>query len=1054
MTVKFRNLGFGLRPRLLCLAISGLLSAPVMAQMMPLCPTPSVDEKLNINVPCVLFDGEAFQATLALEAGEGDAYYWSLGNFAPSACQPNLAACQTQVDANLNISFSGLNLFGSRHSASLTLSDMAMYHWNFLQMNAMPMLKAAAVSVSEVIGSVSFAGTGAKTLNLTVGIGSGAFHDPKDPANILYTVTDRGPNIVCGDSADVIGVADFCQDNGVVDNNGKIFPYPAFTPSIYKVRLGTTGNSYEVVETLPLLNALGNPITGTSNPLTVTDTENAYNSQGNKLPLMAEGLDTEALVRLSDGSFWLAEEYAPSLVHVAADGKIMDRVVPAGVEADLSAANYTVSGKLPAILKKRSLNRGLESVAVSPDNQYLYFIMQSPLANPDAAAYKASTHVRLFKASLENGELKEIVGEYLYKLDNPATFFDDASIKQNDVKVSEMLALGTDELIVLERISKHTKLYRVKLEDATNILGTSWDDEATTPSLEQVEFLNVAGITPLRKDLAFDTVRDGYSGNISAKIEGVALMDEQFVSLINDNDFGITGDSTEIKVAPLYQQLHSGGVDSSISLERIGRYQSGVFAESAAEIVAYDAAMKRVYVVNAHAASIDVLDVADPSNPQKIHTIEAGSLGASANSVAVSNGLLAVAIEATVKQDPGVIAIYNAQNFELITSVPAGALPDMVTFSPDGRYIIAANEGEPSADYTVDPEGSVTVVDLETQTVSQADFSSFDAASLRSQGVRIFGNNGASTAQQDLEPEYITVSKDSKTAYVSLQENNAIAVVDLASASVTNILALGFKDHSLKGNELDASNKDGGVRLANWPVLGMYMPDAISNYQVNGETYLVTANEGDSRDYDGYSEEARVADLTLDATAFPNAADLQLDANLGRLKTTKANGDTDGDGDFDQIYAYGARSFTIWNTDGEVVFDSGNDFESITANILGDKFNNDGTENAGDSRSDDKGPEPEALAIGHIGDQVYAFIGLERVGGIMVYNITNPQKPVFATYYNDRDFSKTPGVDDVGDISPEGMAFIPAAQSPNGEDLLVVGNEISGTTAIYRVKMR
>jgi len=190
-----------------------------------------------------------------------------------------------------------------------------------------------------------------------------------------------------------------------------------------------------------------------------------------------------------------------------------------------------------------------------------------------------------------------------------------------------------------------------------------------------------------------------------------------------------------------------------------------------------------------------------------------------------------------------------------------------------------------------------------------------------------------------MEPEYIAVSKDSKTAWVGLQENNALAIVDLSSAQVTDVVALGFKDHSRPENAIDASNKDGKINIATYPVKGMYMPDAITSVTTNNKTYILTANEGDSRDYDGFSEEVRVADLKLDPKAFPNAKELQDKKVLGRLKTTTTMGDTDGDGDFDEIYSYGARSFSVWSAKGELIWDSGNQFAKKMAELRPNDFN-------------------------------------------------------------------------------------------------------------------
>jgi hypothetical protein len=405
----------------------------------------------------------------------------------------------------------------------------------------------------------------------------------------------------------------------------------------------------------------------------------------------------------------------------------------------------------------------------------------------------------------------------------------------------------------------------------------------------------------------------------------------------------------------------------------------------------------------------------------------------------------------------------------------------MVTFSDDGRYVLAANEGEPDGTYTNDPEGSVTIVDLlrlgRTGFVRQVDFAEFNSGGPRHPelpaDVRIYGPGA--TVAQDLEPEYIATSDG--TAWVTLQEANAIAVIDIARARVKKIIALGYKDHSLPGNELDASDRDNAINIVNWPVLGMYQPDAIAIFEAKGKKYLVTANEGDSRDYDAFAEEARVSALTLDPAAFPNAATLRANAAIGRLTVTTATGDTDGDGDFDRIHPLGARSFTIWNAaTGARVFDSGAELEQTLANLLPQEFNANHEENGSiDNRSDNKGPEPEGLAIGRVHGRPYLFLGLERIGGVMVFDLSDPKAPVFVDYANNRGFRddagnpiptcaefSPPDSDDIGDcirpnpdakdLGPEGIEFVPALLSPTRRPLLIVGNEVSGTTTIYEVR--
>jgi len=379
----------------------------------------------------------------------------------------------------------------------------------------------------------------------------------------------------------------------------------------------------------------------------------------------------------------------------------------------------------------------------------------------------------------------------------------------------------------------------------------------------------------------------------------------------------------------------------------------------------------------------------------------------------------------------------------------------------------------------------VSVIDLSagpaSATVRTADFRRYigSEAELRAEGIRIFGP-GANAAE-DLEPEYIAVDGD--LAYVTLQEANALAVVDIPKAKVKRLSPLGFKDHALvvdgtAVSPLDPSDRDsasnGGINIAAWPVFGMYQPDGIASYRAGGKTYLVTANEGDARevlteDAEGnevvtFAEEARVrSGVTLDPTAFPNASTLRDNANLGRLNVTNQLGDSDGDGDFDRLHSFGARSFSIWTAAGKQVFDSGAELESITAALLPAAFNSNHEEQPSkDTRSDNKGPEPEGVALGAIGARTYAFVGLERIGGVMVYDVSDPGAPSFESYANFRDFTVDVCVRDAedecvapnpaaGDLGPEGLEFVPAAASPTGVPLLLVGNEISGTTTIWQV---
>ncbi|MEQ9696049.1 choice-of-anchor I family protein [Shimia sp. SDUM112013] len=386
----------------------------------------------------------------------------------------------------------------------------------------------------------------------------------------------------------------------------------------------------------------------------------------------------------------------------------------------------------------------------------------------------------------------------------------------------------------------------------------------------------------------------------------------------------------------------------------------------------------------------------------------------------------------------GIVALFN-ENGDSLGTVEVGNLPDMLTFTPDGNSILVAGEGEPTDNG--DPRGTVSIIDIsngvDNAQVTILDFTAFDGQedALRARGVLIEPGNAAS---RDLEPEYIAVSPDGSTAWVTLQEANAVAIVDLTTNTVTDIMGLGLIDHSLAGNEIDASDRDGEINLANFGNLfGMRQPDAIASFEVDGAIYFVTANEGDARD----DTESRIDDLDLDPTAFPDAETLQSDEVLGRLNVRTDFGDTDGDDDYDALYAYGGRSFTIYGADGSIVYESGALFSELVAQIRPELFNHSGGDF--DGRSDNKGVEPEAVAVGQVGERTLLFVGLERDNGVVVMDVSNPAEPTYVTYIEG---------ELQGNISPETIAFIPAEQSTSGQAQILVAYEGDGNTAIFDVE--
>jgi hypothetical protein len=540
---------------------------------------------------------------------------------------------------------------------------------------------------------------------------------------------------------------------------------------------------------------------------------------------------------------------------------------------------------------------------------------------------------------------------------------------------------------------------------------------------------------------------------------------------------------------PLAGTPRAAGV-TTIELSVLGTYATGTFDASAAEIVAHDPTTQRLFVVNAESGRIDVLSIADPTAPTKLFEIDTVGLpsqdgstvseGAIVNSVAVRGTVIAAAVEADPKTDDGWV-VFATVDGEVLTTVRAGALPDMLTFTPDGRTLLVSNEGEPALDYSVDPEGSVSVIPVprDARQVRQADVRTAtfhawdDGEKVLPEGVRIVGpvTDPARRISENLEPEYI-VADDNRTAYVMLQEANAVAVLDVRTATFTDMWPLGFKDHTLPGNELDVSDQDGRIRIENWPVLGMYQPDGFDTYSWRGRTLLVTANEGDSRDWPAFSEEQRFRAFSNDRSVCPGGRvdtwlqdndlgiatlqELRENTNMGRLTISNVQGLGDG-GCIDEVYAFGARSFSIWTADGTQLYDSGSELERITAELEPAFFNSNHREPSFETRSDDKGPEPEDVKIGRIRGRDYAFIGLERIGGVMVYDITDPRAPFFVQWINNRDFSQPPALPDgsanpaAGDLGAEGLLFIEAKDSPTGRPMLAVANEVSGTTTLFDI---
>ena len=576
--------------------------------------------------------------------------------------------------------------------------------------------------------------------------------------------------------------------------------------------------------------------------------------------------------------------------------------------------------------------------------------------------------------------------------------------------------------------------------DATAVTDFTWSGTLTIPA-------NTNGITNMPITIIDDALAEN-AERIIVKISSatnaiISATDYYQINFIKDNDY----------VAPT--------PTNEINLSLLTSFSNGAPVTNSAEIVTFDKDVDRLYIANSIAGKLDIVNFSNPSNPVLINSIVLSAYG-NINSVVAHDSVVALAIESVPAQNNGSVVFFD-YNGNFISQVTVGAMPDMITFNKTYTKIITANEGEPDASYANDPEGSVSIVDLTpgyanltNANVTTLGFTSYNgqAASLIAQGIRIFATS-ASVAQ-DLEPEYVAVSDDNTKAYVTLQENNALATIDLTTNTLTSLAALGYSSYNTaSGNAMDASDQSGAVLITgSLPVKGAYMPDATDFYTAGGTGYLVTANEGDSREFGAVTDANRISSATfsqLDATAFPDQAILKNSKFLGRLYALKYSGDTDGDGDYDELHVMGGRSFSIRNAaTGAVVFDSKALLEQIIANhpTFGAIFNASNATGvpALKNRSDDKGPEPEGIEIATLYGSTYAFVGLERIGGAAMFNINNPAAPVFVGYVNNRSTSASGP-----DLGTEGIIFISAADSPNGNALLILANEVSSTLSIYQI---
>ena len=534
-------------------------------------------------------------------------------------------------------------------------------------------------------------------------------------------------------------------------------------------------------------------------------------------------------------------------------------------------------------------------------------------------------------------------------------------------------------------------------------------------------------------------------------------------------------------VEPLFEPVSLSADDATIQMTMTGSYRGGFFADKSPSEPVYDPYTQRLLVPTQIASSLEVLVISDPYFPTKVDSIDLTLYGGEVENAAIHEGVVAVVVQdGTGESTLSNVLLMNVEGTLLADPIQLETASG-IAFTPHGWQLVVTQSGRPADDYSEDPEGKVAVIFLGFPNWKQcrkghvaacgihphvrvADFTAYNGREqeLQDMGIRIT-IEGASAAQ-DLRPSALAVADDTRYAYVTLQLNNAIAVIDLWFARVVDLLPLGMRDNSLLGNGFDASDKDNAINIRNWPVLGMYMPDGVATSGRGRNTLLYTSNEGDLLDEDYMEEEVEIAEAALDPVAFPNFEMLQADENLGRLRVSSISSDEDGDGVFDKLVMGGTRSFSIWTRDGQHLFDSGDEFEQVLKQAVPACFNSPEDECKFDDRSPRKGPEPEYVTVGDIEGRKYLFIGFERMAGAIAYDVTDPHNAKFQQYFNNRNFAVDPhtvcgdkgkpameGCEIAGDLEVEGLMFIPAEDSPIGVPLLVLAHELSDSTSILRI---
>jgi hypothetical protein len=527
-------------------------------------------------------------------------------------------------------------------------------------------------------------------------------------------------------------------------------------------------------------------------------------------------------------------------------------------------------------------------------------------------------------------------------------------------------------------------------------------------------------------------------------------------------------------------QLPAQADEATVKITEISSITSGD-GEGSAEIATYHAGSKRIFATNGVKNTIDIFDISDVANPTKVGSVALSPYGNDVTSVAAGKDVVVAVVNVSDKFSAtgvptttnGKIVVFDTAGKVLSSPDVLGVLPDSVSFAPNGTTALVAIEAQPvcakddpataakeDADYTKasDPVGGVTVVDLSDPAAPVLKFAGFDqftVSEMRAKGIAV--SSVVNNVSKDFEPEFATAI-DNEFAYVTIQEANAIGKLNIQTATFESITRA--FESKVSQVARDTSDRDAGAGPRYYPnVVGASQPDAIAGFKMGSGNYFITANEGDAREYTCLNDDLRAASLKVDPRRFADWKTLSGSAALGRAKVNPNNGDRDGDGDIDTIHLRGSNSMTMYRN-GLPIWDSAELLDKIqttafgVANINGSHSlsSDKATMNyVGQDRSDDKGSEPEGVAVGMVGDRRIAVLGLERMTALAVFDITQPRIPVFIEWLQMLPTKATPAKD-VKYWSPEGIVFVPADKSPSGKALIITSYELSGSLSIHQIE--